>query len=87
MVLWLSEAAANMVELEAKVQGDQYMMAREYEKLTNELHEQAMANISLRSKASEFEFTAASLGEYLRIARDEETTAVPHSDRRIAGRA
>ena len=71
-----------MVELEAKAQGDQYVMAREYEKLTNELHEQAMTNMNLRAKVSESEFSVASLGEYLQIVRNEQKTATS-SDRML----
>ncbi|CAE7416372.1 unnamed protein product, partial [Symbiodinium microadriaticum] len=57
-------------------------MAREYEKLTNELHEQAMTNMNLRAKVSESEFSVASLGEYLQIVRNEQKTATS-SDRML----
>ena len=70
-----SEAAANMVELEAKAQGDQFAMAKEYQKLTNELHEQAMVNMGLRAKVSESEFAAASMGEHLRVVKSEQANA------------
>ncbi|CAE7573004.1 unnamed protein product [Symbiodinium sp. KB8] len=55
---------------------------KEYEKLTNELHEQAMTNMNLRAKVSESEFSVASLGEYLQIVRNEQKTATS-SDRML----
>ena len=44
-----SEAATSFVQLEEKAQGDDMVMAREYERLTAELHEQARENLHLRS--------------------------------------
>ncbi|CAE7037894.1 unnamed protein product [Symbiodinium sp. KB8] len=71
-----SEAATTVVELEERVNSDEFKMAKEYEKLTHELHEQARTNMGLRSKVSETEFSVASANEYLQIVMNEKSAAV-----------
>ena len=50
------------------------LMAREYEKLTTELHERAKENLHLRARMAESEHVVISIREHLQLARNEENT-------------
>eukprot|EP00439_Symbiodinium_sp_Y106_P074339 s2151_g14.t1 len=69
-----NEAAQGLVQLEERAQGDGMLMAREYEKLTTELHERAIENLHLRAGMAESEHVVISMREHLQLARNEENT-------------
>ena len=69
-----NEAAQGLVQLEERAQGDGMLMAREYEKLTTELHERAKENLHLRAGMAESEHAVISMRERLLLAKNEENT-------------
>ena len=71
-----SETATSFVQLVEKAQGDDMVMAREYEKLTAELHKQARENLHLRAGMATTEHALTSVRSRLQIVQNEEVMAV-----------
>ncbi|CAE7942665.1 unnamed protein product, partial [Symbiodinium sp. KB8] len=71
-----TEAATNFVQLEARAQGDGELMAREYERLTHELHEHARENLVLRSNTASSEQALQAMQERFHLVKNQELRAV-----------
>ena len=69
------EAALNLVQLVERAQGDGVTMAREYERLTSELHERAREILQLRAGMADSEHILMTMKEHLQLARNEEAIA------------
>ena len=67
-----NEAAPSLVQLEERAQGDGITMAREYERLTSELHERARENLQLRAGMADSEHVMMTMKEHLQLVRNEE---------------
>ena len=59
-----------------KAQGDGLAMAKEYQMLTNELHEKARENLQLMSGVSAMEHSMHAANGQLRMMRSEESSAM-----------
>ena len=66
-----TQAAHNIVLLEERAQGEGVGIAKEYEKLTSELHAKASENLRLRAGLAETENATVTMKEHLHIARNE----------------
>ena len=67
-----NEAALSLVQLEERAQGDGITMAREYERITSELHERARENLQLRAGMADSEHIMMTMKEHLQLVRNEE---------------
>ena len=67
-----NEAALSLVQLEERAQGDGITMAREYERITSELHEWARENLQLRAGMADSEHIMMTMKEHLQLVRNEE---------------
>ena len=65
-----NEAALNLVQLEERAQGDGVTMAREYERLTSELHERARENLQLRAGMADSEHILMTMKAHLRLTSE-----------------